>query len=690
MAPKGGTAVAPLIVAVDGRSGAGKTTLAVELAALLREHHTVSLFHLEDIYPGWDGLDAGMHRYVAAVLEPLAAGRSAEWRAWDWEANDDGPVQRTEPADVVIVEGVGAACRAALGYLDVSIWVEATEDVRRTTALNRDGDTYTPFWERWAAQEQAWLSRDRPQLTADLVVTGHQDASAPARVRLALTGLPQCGSLLAAERAERRAATLQVERQDGCPDGAALFAALYGASKHAVWLDSSDSVTGAGGRSRFSILADDGGQFGQLARHLSGTTEIISGQVTARIPGPFFRWLDTVWGRKAVTTPGDYQCGFTLGWLGYLGYELKRETGGSSASHGTLPDAALLFAGRAVVLDHEQQATYLLTLSTPGQDEELQRWLATARLAVSEAGASNPPDAAGSPGAGSPVCSPPAFTSRDTRASYLDKVRQAQAEIRDGNTYEVCLTTSLHAHTTEALRPFDVYRGLRRTSPAPFAHFLRFPGFTVASTSPERFLQLSAGGSLRAEPIKGTRRRSSDPAVDLALRADLQASLKDRAENIMIVDLLRNDLSHVAVPGSVNVSRLCEIESYATVHQMVSTIDAQLRPGASRTEALSAAFPAGSMTGAPKISTMAILDRLEGAPRGVYSGAVGYFSLNGAADLAVVIRTLVLEDDDGGTRLSLGVGGAITADSDPDDEWDEVRTKAFGVLSGLGAVFPDS
>ncbi len=158
----------------------------------------------------------------------------------------------------------------------------------------------------------------------------------------------------------------------------------------------------------------------------------------------------------------------------------------------------------------------------------------------------------------------------------------------------------------------------------------------------------------------------------------------------MIVDLLRNDLSHVAVPGSVIVSRLCEIESYATVHQMVSTIDAQLRPGVSRTEAVSAAFPAGSMTGAPKISTMAILDRLEAAPRGVYSGAVGYFSLTGAADLAVVIRTLVLEDDGGGTRLSLGVGGAITADSDPDDEWEEVRTKAFGVLSGLGAAFPDS
>lgn len=687
MAPKAGTAVAPLIIAVDGRSGAGKTTLAVELAALLREHHTVSLFHLEDIYPGWDGLEAGMDRYVAGVLTPLAAGRTAHWRAWDWTADDDGTEHTTEPADVVIVEGVGAACRAALDFLDVSIWVNAPESVRRTSALNRDGDTFAPFWERWARQEQAWLDRDQPQLTADLVVDGHRDPAAPQRVRLALTGLPQCGSLLAVERAERRAVTLQVERLPVRPDGGALFSALFGRSACAVWLDSSDSTPGGGGRSRFSILADGGGQFGQLARHSAGTTEVVSGPVTARVPGPFFRWLDGSWGRRSVPTPADYQCGFTLGWLGYLGYELKRETGGSSAPAGSLPDAALLFAGRAIVIDHEQQATYLLTLSGAGSDEEARDWAAAARRAVGQAAT----PVAAPAGSGLPVGHPsPVFTARDTRDSYLEKVRRAQAEIRDGNTYEVCLTTALHSRTAAPMDPLDTYLSLRSASPAPFAHYLRFPGFAVASTSPERFLSLSATGALRAEPIKGTRRRSPDASTDLSLREDLRTSPKDRAENVMIVDLLRNDLSHAAVPGSVSVSRLCEIETYATVHQMVSTIDAQLRSGVSRAEAVAVAFPAGSMTGAPKISTMAILDQLEDAPRGVYSGAVGYFSLNGATDLAVVIRTLVLEDDDGGTRLSLGVGGAITADSDPADEWEEVRTKAFGVLSGLGSDFPDS
>jgi anthranilate synthase component 1/para-aminobenzoate synthetase len=237
--------------------------------------------------------------------------------------------------------------------------------------------------------------------------------------------------------------------------------------------------------------------------------------------------------------------------------------------------------------------------------------------------------------------------------------------------------------------PWPAYLALRRRNPAPFASFLRFSGLAVASTSPERFLQIAADGRMRAEPIKGTRRRDPEPGTDAALRQELESSAKDRAENIMIVDLLRNDLSHFAVPGSVAVSRLCAIESYATVHQMVSTIDARLRPGMPRAEAVAACFPAGSMTGAPKVSTMAILDRLEAAPRGVYSGAIGYFSLNGAADLAVAIRTLVVSaPGEGAAELSLGVGGAVTADSTPQEEYDEIRTKAFGVLSALGAGFP--
>ncbi len=479
--------------------------------------------------------------------------------------------------------------------------------------------------------------------------------------------LPALGPALVPELAGRRGLRLRAERLDSRPDPAALFEALYGGSDHAVWLDSSNAPPGpppqqspATDRSRFSILADDAGTFGQSVSHRSGETVVTAGSATARVPGPFFRWLDTVWGRRAVRTPDGYPGDFTLGWLGCLGYELKRETGGSDVAART-PDAALIFAGRAVVLDHIAGTVWLLALEAPDADS----WLDTARTAVRECAGAQIHDtrtvgthAGGSTGVGRPAG--PAFSSRDTALSYKQKIAAAQHEIHEGNSYEVCLTTTLTARLpAAAAEPWPTYLALRRKNPAPFASYLRFGGLSVASTSPERFLRIASDGGMRAEPIKGTRRRGADPAQDRELRAELASSLKDRAENIMIVDLLRNDLSHFAEPGSVTVSRLCEIESYATVHQMVSTIDAQLMPGSPRAEAVAACFPAGSMTGAPKISTMAILDRLEDGPRGLYSGAIGYFSLNGATDLAVAIRTLVTDSGAGTTGArAAGDGGA--------------------------------
>lgn len=689
---------APVIIAIDGRSGAGKTTLAVELAAQLRAHHKVSLFHLEDIYPGWNGLAAGIERYVSTVLGPLSRGEAATWTSWDWERHYDGATRVTLPAEIVIVEGVGAAAAAARPLLSAVIWADSPEEVRRTRALQRDGATYEPYWDQWAAQEADWLAADDVPAGADLRVRNVADGSAPGDVLHLLPYLPALAPVLAPELPGRRGLRLRAERLEARPDPAGLFTSLYGRSANAVWLDSSNADTAArpgstdptavtaAARSRFSILADDGGSFGQAVAHASGTSTITAGSATATVPGPFFRWLDSVWGRRAVEAPETYPGDFTLGWLGYLGYELKRETGGADVRAST-PDAALICAGRAVVLDHAEGAAWLLALDAP----DAAAWLDTARAAVlAAAGAAGTPPspAGGSTGVGRGAI--PAFSSRDSGSAYRGKILAAQGEIAEGNTYEVCLTTTLEARVaTGSFDAWGTYLALRRRNPAPFASYLRLGGVTVASTSPERFLRIASDGGMRAEPIKGTRRRAADAAEDAALRTDLATSLKDRAENIMIVDLLRNDLSHFAVPGSVTVSRLCAIESYATVHQMVSTIDAQLLPGSSRAEAVAACFPAGSMTGAPKISTMAILDRLEAGPRGVYSGAVGYFSLNGATDLAVAIRTLVVSaGGDGTAELCLGVGGAITSDSVPDDEYEEIRTKAFGVLSTLGAVFP--
>lgn len=672
---------APVIIAVDGRSGAGKTTLAVELAARLRQHHRVSLFHLEDIYPGWNGLMPGIERYVATVLKPLSAGQAAEWTSWDWEKHYDGGSRVTLPAEIVIVEGVGAAAEAARPMLDAVVWVEASGDDRRRRALMRDGSTYEPYWDSWAAQEDAWLAEDQVAGAADVRVLNRADGNAPDHVLQALKYLPALTAVLAPELSDRRGLQLRAERLEATPDAPTLFESLYGTSSNAVWLDSSNAAAVMGSaqaaeRSRFSIMADDGGTYGQVATHSSGSTGVTVGTATATIPGPFFRWLDSAWGRRAVRAPQGYECQFTLGWLGFLGYELKRETGGSDVQAPT-PDAALLFAGRAVVLDHHQQAVWLLALEAPDADA----WLQEARTAVGTA--VDPGDDGRQPLPG------PGFTSRDSATDYKRKIAESQHQISQGNSYEVCLTTMLQA-PAGGLDPWATYLELRRRNPAPFASFLRFGPLVAASTSPERFLRIASDGGMRAEPIKGTRRRAADPDEDLTLRHDLETSLKDRAENIMIVDLLRNDLSHFAVPGSLTVSRLCAIESYATVHQMVSTIDAQLIPGAPRAEAVAVAFPAGSMTGAPKISTMGILDQLEAGPRGLYSGAIGYFSLNAATDLAVVIRTLVVSPADGGGKvLSLGVGGAITADSNADDEYDEIRTKAFGVLSTLGSAFPE-
>ncbi|MGM7776920.1 aminodeoxychorismate synthase component I [Arthrobacter sp. KNU-44] len=689
---------APVIIAIDGRSGAGKTTLAVELAARLRMHHKVSLFHLEDIYPGWNGLAAGVERYVTTVLAPLRHGDAAEWVSWDWDKHYDGRSHVTLPAEIVIVEGVGAAASAARPMLDAVVWVDAPDDDRRHRAMARDGSSYEPFWDSWAAQEDEWLESDDVLDHIDVRVLNRADGEAPDDALQALNYLPTLSPVLAPELSARRGLQLKAERIDAAPDAVALFHALYAESANAVWLDSSNTSSNrdtagdavsfnAAERSRFSILADNGGSFGQAVTHSSGTTHLSAGCATVETTGPFFRWLDTVWGRKALRAPEGYDCEFTLGWLGYLGYELKRETGGSDVQAGT-PDAALLFAGRAVVIDHRDGAVWLLAIDAPDAGE----WLGIAREAVLSAAsapqaAGAPRHSAGDPAAGSRTVALE-FSSRDTEDDYKSKITEAQHQIAEGNTYEVCLTTTVTA-PDPGMDPWEIYLALRKRNPAPFASYLRFGDMTVASTSPERFLRITSDGGMRAEPIKGTRGRANDPAIDEALRRALESSLKDRAENIMIVDLLRNDLSHFAVPGSVTVSRLCEVESYATVHQMVSTIDARLRPGAPRAEAVAAAFPAGSMTGAPKISTMDILDGLESGPRGVYSGAIGYFSLNAATDLAVVIRTLVMgRDGDGGRTLSLGVGGAITADSTPQDEYDEIRTKAFGVLSALGAEFP--
>ncbi|WP_037888768.1 aminodeoxychorismate synthase component I, partial [Streptomyces viridochromogenes] len=274
-------------------------------------------------------------------------------------------------------------------------------------------------------------------------------------------------------------------------------------------------------------------------------------------------------------------------------------------------------------------------------------------------------------------------TLRHDRAAYLALVEACQEEIAAGETYEVCLTNM--AEVRGRYDPWQSYLRLRREHPAPFAALLQFGGLHVLSTSPERFLRVGADGVIESEPIKGTRPRGASPAEDAALVAGLRSEEKDRAENLMIVDLVRNDLGRCAVPGSVEADDIFRVETYATVHQLVSTVRARLRPGLGAVDCVRAAFPGGSMTGAPKVRTMKIIDRLEGGARGVYSGAIGYLSLTGAADFSIVIRTALVTED----RVRYGVGGAVIALSDPAAEFEETAVKAAPLLQLTGAAFPE-
>jgi len=261
---------------------------------------------------------------------------------------------------------------------------------------------------------------------------------------------------------------------------------------------------------------------------------------------------------------------------------------------------------------------------------------------------------------------------------YADAFAAVQEELHAGNSYEVNLT--YRGESDSSLDPVDIYGRLRSTDPAPYAGVLKHGDTWLLSASPERFATIDRHRRLEARPIKGTTPRGATSAEDEALRILLATDPKFRAENLMITDLLRNDLSMVCRPGSVTVPHLMEVESYASVHQLVTTVRGELAPDVGSVDALRALFPAGSMTGAPKLRTMQIIDAVENTPRGVYAGAFGWISGDGRADLGVVIRSL-FRSGDGPWRF--GTGGGITVHSDVDDEWAETRWKAARLLAAL-------
>jgi len=271
-----------------------------------------------------------------------------------------------------------------------------------------------------------------------------------------------------------------------------------------------------------------------------------------------------------------------------------------------------------------------------------------------------------------------------THRGYLDAVTRVRDYIVAGDIFQANLSQRLEAPLREP--PWSLYRRLHRVNPAPFAAYLDFGRVVVASASPERFLGLPDGRTVEARPIKGTRPRGLGPEHDAALGRELTESAKDRAENLMIVDLLRNDLSRVCSPGTVHVPELFSLERYPTVHHLVSTVVGQLADDADPAALLAATFPGGSITGAPKIRAMEIIAELEPSRRGVYCGSVGYLSVTGALDTSIVIRTyLALTSAEGPSRVYFSVGGGIVADSDPEAEYRETLTKARALIAALSS-----
>jgi len=367
--------------------------------------------------------------------------------------------------------------------------------------------------------------------------------------------------------------------------------------------------------------------------------------------------------------PVPHDLPFAGGAIGYLGFELGREVERLPAT--TLddvgaPDLTFGWYDAALVWDGLHERGWLV-----GR--------ADAVAQLRERLESSPPASAGEAHASS-------LRANMTRAAYVAAVERARDYIRAGDIYQVNFAQRFSAIVTG--QGFDLYQRLRSVSPAPFAAYLDgrgpFGGIEVLSSSPERFL-LADGDHVETRPIKGTRPRGETELEDARRAAELQASAKDRAEHLMIVDLERNDLGRIAVPGSVRVPEFAGLESYRQVHHLTSTVTATRHPDVGLEALLRATFPGGSISGAPKVRALEIIDELEPTVRGVYTGAVGYLSAHGRIDLNIAIRTITLADG----VAHLHVGGAIVDDSRPDAEYAETMDKARGMARALGVVLPD-
>jgi para-aminobenzoate synthetase len=468
----------------------------------------------------------------------------------------------------------------------------------------------------------------------------------------------------------------------GEPSTERLFERLFGSEQHAFWLDSADAPTWLAQSSYLGTSAgDDRCVLSYDVDETAVRVERAEGTTVER--ASIFDVLDREVAARAFETPPGQAPNLLGGFVGYLGFELKADCGSSNVHSSDVPAAVLMLANRLVAVDHLRGRTHLMALCR-GDEAEAEAWLDGAEAVVRETLADPSAELDPSQRFGEPSADHVSFDCGRGREQYLADIARCQAELAAGESYEVCLTDQIS--TSAEPDPFDLYRNLRRSNPAPFAAYLKLGEVAVVSSSPERFLSVDRDRTVQARPIKGTSSRSSDPEQDAALKAELTDDEKTYAEHLMIVDLLRNDLGRVCAVGSVHVPELMVVEDYATVHQLISTVEGTLAPNRTAVECARACFPGGSMTGAPKERTMEIIDDIEDEARGVYSGAIGYFGLDGVMDLSIVIRTIVLRPG----RTTIGAGGAIVMQSDPEDEFDEILLKARAPMAAIARTVTGS
>lgn len=450
-------------------------------------------------------------------------------------------------------------------------------------------------------------------------------------------------------------------------DTSELYEKLYAYDDRALWLDSSKVEEGL---SRFSIFGLQGKKRGHTIKYdvdkklvektfvASQEKEIYEENIFDFLKANRLRW------DYDETFPFDFQ----LGYIGYFGYELKKDTENVSNKYSySHPDAYLKYCDRVLVYDHLEKKLYLLSYGDDLDWKEDIKKLLDEDLEIKKEREEKRKF--------------PKLKFVKDKKTYTEDILKIKELIRAGETYEVCLTNRLDIF--DKIDGKKYYMELRDKSPGQYSAFLPLEELKIASSSMERFLRVDKYKIVSTKPIKGTIKRGESKEEDESLIEELRSEEKTKSENLMIVDLLRNDLGKFCEIGSVEVPKLMDVETYKTLHQLVTTVSGKIKEDVDIIEVLEKTFPGGSMTGAPKKRTLEIIDELETYPRGVYSGTIGYISNNSTMDFNIVIRTALIEED----KATIGVGGAIILLSDEEEEFDEIVLKAKGSLLALQSYY---